>query len=259
MNNKSEEKEEKKSGGKGEFEEINDEKEEDKKEEKEQDKKEFEEKEEIKEEKKEEEKQEEKEKEKVNLEEKEEEEEVKEQEIDKKSENRIVEMIDEIFQEVKKGVIGKEKENEIPKYNALFYTESLDKLSLLYNDYISKNINIYTINTPNKPKDFLIGIYPKIIIAKKENDNEDKIYGICGINFDIDENKEYILKINHISVYDNNKDILNQFIELIEKEIKYKIIEIEIIKDNREKNNILIEILKLKNLMNIRIVMIKLL
>ena len=157
-------------------------------------------------------------------------------------------MIDEIFQEVKKGVIGKEKEkeNEIPTYKAIFYTESLDKLSLLYNDYISKNINIYSINTPNKPKDFLIGIYPKIIIAKKENDNEDKIYGICGINFYIDENKEYILKINHISVCDNNKDILNQFIELIEKEIKYKIIEIEIIKDIREENNTLIEILKNK-------------
>ena len=166
----------------------------------------------------------------------------KEEENDKKnSESKIVEIVDDIFKEAKKGI----KEIEIPTYKTLFYTESLDKLSLLYNDYISKNANVYTTNTPNKSKDFLIGIYPKIIIAKKENDNEEKIYGICGINYYIDENKENILKINHISVCDNNKDILNQFFELIEKEIKYKIIEIELDKNNRD-NDTLIEILKNK-------------
>ena len=91
----------------------------------------------------------------------------------------------------------------------------------------------------------MTGIYPKIIIIKKENVNEDKIYGICGINFYIDEKKEFILKINHISILENNKDLLNKMIDLIEKEIKFRIIEIDLVKD-KEENNALIEILNNK-------------
>ena len=64
----------------------------------------------------------------------------KDEENDKiNSESKIVEIVDDIFKEAKKGI----KEIEIPTYKTLFYTESLDKLSLLYNDYISKNANVY--------------------------------------------------------------------------------------------------------------------
>ena len=162
------------------------------------------------------------------------------------SESKIEEEIDGVNQQIQ----NENKEEEVvPTYSSLFFTESLDKLSLIYNNYLSTNPTIYTPNAPNKSRDFIIGIYPKIIIAKKEKVDEDKIYGICGINYYIDENKENVLKINHISVCENNKDILTKMIESIEKEIKFKIIEIELVKDNntREQNNILMEILESKD------------
>ena len=188
-------------------------------------------------------------KEKENIEEKEKTEtnnekiEVKEDENNQRhGDSKILEEID--------GVIQQDKENNsevITTYSAKFFTESLDKLSYLYNNYLSTNPNIYTSNIPNKSNDFICGIYPKIIIAEKEKANDDKIYGICGINFYIDENKEYILKINHISVNDNNENILKKFIELIENEIKYKIIEIELVNDDRNENDKLVELLKNKD------------
>ena len=170
-------------------------------------------------------------------------EEKKEEDNNKKhSDSKIEEEIDEVLQQTQN---ENKEEVKIPTYSPLFFTESLDKLSFLFNDYLNSNPNIFTTYTPNKSSDFVTGIYPKIIIIKKENVNEDKIYGICGINFYIDENKEFILKINHISVLENNKDLLNKMIDLIEKEIKFRIIEIDLVKD-KEENNALIEILNNK-------------
>ena len=170
-------------------------------------------------------------------------EEKKEEDNNKKHSNsKIEEEIDEVLQQTQN---ENKEEVKIPTYSPLFFTESLDKLSYLFNDYLNSNPNIFTTYTPNKSRDFVTGIYPKIIIIKKENVNEDKIYGICGINFYIDENKEFILKINHISVLENNKDLLNKMIDLIEKEIKFRIIEIDLVKD-KEENNALIEILNNK-------------
>ena len=217
-------------------------KEEENKEIKEEDKKEIkeEEKKEIKEDEKKDTKEEEKKDEEIDK--KEEKHEEKEEDNKKQSDSKIEEEIDEVIQQAQN---ENKKEEIIPTYSPLFFTESLDKLSFLYNDYLNSNPNIYTTNSPNKSKDFISGIYPKIIIVKKDNVNEDKIYGICGINYYIYDNKEFILKINHISVCDNNKDLLNKMIDLIEKEIKYQIIEIELVKD-RDENNELIEILKNK-------------
>ena len=172
--------------------------------------------------------------------------ETNEEKIEQKhSESKIEEEIDEVVQQIQN---ENKEEKIIPTYSATFFVESLDKLSFLYNNYLSSDPTIYTPNTQNKSREFITGIYPKIIIAKKDKVNEDKIYGICGINFYLDENKEYILKINHISVCENNKDILDKIIELVEKEIKYKICEIELLKNNniREENNILKEILESK-------------
>ena len=169
--------------------------------------------------------------------------EVKEDENNQRqADSKILEDID--------GVIQQDKENNsevITTYSAKFFTESLDKLSYLYNNYLSTNPYIYTKNIPNKSNDFICGIYPKIIVAEKDKANDDKIYGICGINFYTDENKEYILKINHISVNDNNEDILKKFIELIENEIKCKITEIELVNDDRNENDKLVELLKNKD------------
>jgi hypothetical protein len=170
-----------------------------------------------------------------------------EKEKQEHKDSKIGEEIEEMIDHDKNKIENKEEEK--PTYSASFFTESLDKLSLLYNEYLSKNPNIYTPYTPNKSRDFLTGIYPKIIIAKKDNENEDKIYGICGINFYIDENKEYVLKINHISVFENNKDLLNKMIESIENDIKAKIKEIELVEDknnNIDDKNILREILECK-------------
>ena len=160
----------------------------------------------------------------------------------KQNDLKIEEEIDDVLLKESKVDNGPQKEEKIPNYISSFFTESIDKLTLLYNDYLSTNPNIYTTFTPNNSKDFIFGIYPKIIIAKNDQENEDKIYGLSGINYYINEDKEFILKINHLSVNDNNKDILNKIIDLIERDIKYKIIEIDLIKDN----NILLEVLQNK-------------
>ena len=162
----------------------------------------------------------------------------KEDENDQKhSYSKIEEEIDAVIQQEKKSDNNKEESN--PSYSAYFFTESLDKLSLLYNDYLSTNPIIYTSYTPNNSKDFITGIYPKIIIAKKDNEAEDKIYGICGINFYRNENQDYVLKINHISACHNNNEILNKLIEKIENEILCKQKEIEILEEiNAKEGNV---------------------
>ena len=167
-----------------------------------------------------------------------------EREVNKKnSDSKIEEEIDAVNQHEKP---DNNKEKEIPTYSASFFTESLDKLSSLYNDYLSTNPVSYTSFTPNNSKDFITGIYPKIIVVKKDNVTEDKIYGICGINFYMDENQEYILKINHISVWGNNNEILNKLIEKVENEIICNIKEIEMPEENdiREGNVDLVKILE---------------
>ena len=167
-----------------------------------------------------------------------------EREVNKKnSDSKIEEEIDAVNQHEKP---DNNKEKEIPTYSASFFTESLDKLSSLYNDYLSTNPVSYTSFTPNNSKDFITGIYPKIIVVKKDNVTEDKIYGICGINFYMDENQEYILKINHISAWDNNNEILNKLIEKVENEIICNIKEIEMPEENdiREGNVDLVKILE---------------
>ena len=170
--------------------------------------------------------------------------EVKEEEVNKRnSDSKIEEEIDAVNQHEK---IDNNKEKEIPTYSASFFTESLDKLSSLYNDYLSTNPVSYTSFTPNNSKDFITGIYPKIIVVKKDNVTEDKIYGICAINFYMDENQEYILKINHISAWGNNNEILNKLIEKVENEIICNIKEIEMPEENdiREGNVDLVKILE---------------
>ena len=170
--------------------------------------------------------------------------EVKEEEVNKRnSDSKIEEEIDAVNQHEK---IDNNKEKEIPTYSASFFTESLNKLSSLYNDYLSTNPVSYTSFTPNNSKDFITGIYPKIIVAKKDNVTEDKIYGICAINFYMDENQEYILKINHISAWGNNNEILNKLIEKVENEIICNIKEIEMPEENdiREGNVDLVKILE---------------
>ena len=167
-----------------------------------------------------------------------------EREVNKKnSDSKIEEEIDAVNQHEKP---DNNKEKEIPTYSASFFTESLDKLSSLYNDYLSTNPVSYTSFTPNNSKDFITGIYPKIIVVKKDNVTEDKIYGICGINFYMDENQEYILKINHISAWGNNNEILNKLIEKVENEIICNIKEIEMPEENdiREGNVDLVKILE---------------
>ena len=170
--------------------------------------------------------------------------EVKEDKVNKKnSDSKIEEEIDAVNQHEKP---DNNKEKEIPTYSASFFTESLDKLSSLYNDYLSTNPVAYTSFTPNNSKDFITGIYPKIIVVKKDNTTEDKIYGICGINFYMDENQEYILKINHISAWGNNNEILSKLIEKVENEIICNIKEIEMPEENdiREGNVDLVKILE---------------
>ena len=163
---------------------------------------------------------------------------------EKHSYSKIEEEIDAVIQQEKKS--NDKTAILIPTYSAYFFTESLDKLTSLYNDYLSSNPTIYTPFTPNNSKDFIKGIYPKIIAVKEDKVTDDTIYGICGINYYINENQEYVLKINHISVLKNNNDILNKLIEKIENEILCNQKEIEIVEGNniREGNDNILKILE---------------
>ena len=129
-----------------------------------------------------------------------------------------------------KSIEEKIEEEEKKEYIINYFTGTLEELNILYEDYLSRiqdNIK-KEIYFPEQTKDFICNLYPKIIIAKEKKENIDKINGICGINNYIDNNNELILKINHISSIETNKEIIDKFIDLIESTLEYKIIEIEL-------------------------------
>ena len=133
--------------------------------------------------------------------------------------------------------IEKEKQKKEEIYEINWFTDSLDELTYLYNEYLSKikkNIK-ESFYFPEKGKYFIKQIYPKIIIAKKNKEKNNKIYGICGIYYYIDKNNNLILKIHHISSIENKKEIFSKFIDLIENTLNYKILEFEL-KNNIKKN-----------------------
>ena len=74
-------------------------------------------------------------------------------------------------------------------------------------------------------------------MAKENN----KVIGICGLNYynDNNNNNELILKINHISANEMNKDIIDRFIDLIDNSLDYKIMEIEFKNNQNELFDIL--------------------
>ena len=136
------------------------------------------------------------------------------------------------------------------KYKCFWYRDTFNKFKNLYKEYypkLSKTI-IDTFNINKNSNKFLNGINPKIIICQNE---ESKIYGLCGINY-YDEQNKLILKINHLSSLDKDGDeednifyqnkkiefqIYDNFIELI-KTLPYQIIELTL-NINQQDNNIL--------------------
>ena len=133
------------------------------------------------------------------------------------------------------------KEEEKPKYEINWFINHLDELTPIYNDYLTTIPNSikYDFYFPETAKDFIKGIYPKIIIAKeiKPNSNN-KICGICGTNYYINDKNEIILKINHISAVETNKEIINNFLDLIEKNLDFKIVEIDFNNNINNKNDL---------------------
>ena len=133
------------------------------------------------------------------------------------------------------------KEEEKPKYEINWFTNHLDELTPIYNDYLTTIPNSikYDFYFPETAKDFIKGIYPKIITAKENKSNSNnKICGICGTNYYINDKNEIILKINHISAVETNKEIINSFIDLIEKNLDFKIVEIEFNNNINNKNEL---------------------
>ena len=133
-----------------------------------------------------------------------------------------------------------QKEDEKEKYEINWYTNHLDELIQIYNDYLTTipNSTKYNFYFPKTAKDFIKGIYPKIITAKSNKSNSNKICGICGTYYYINDDNDIILKINHISAEDTNKEIINNFLDLIENNLDYKIIEYEFIKNVNDKNDL---------------------
>ena len=133
------------------------------------------------------------------------------------------------------------KEEEKPKYEINWFTNHLDELTPLYKDYLTTIPNSikYDFYFPETAKDFIKGIYPKIIIAKENKPNSNnKICGICGTNYYFNNKNEIILKINHISAVETNKEIINKFLDLIEKNLDFKIVEIEFNNNINNKNDL---------------------
>ena len=144
------------------------------------------------------------------------------------------------------------KEGNI-NFNYIWYNDSFksfNKFKTLYNEYYKKlspiTIDTFTLN--KNPEELIYGINSKIIICQKEN--SDKIYGICGVNYNVEgiDNNKLILKINHISSLEKDEDgtdvnfyqkekmenkIYEKFIEKI-KTLPYQIIEVNI--NDNEKN-----------------------
>ena len=141
--------------------------------------------------------------------------------------------------------IKEEEEEKKPEYIINWFTGSLEELTALYNDYLSSISQSLTKNNnynfPEKVNYFITGIYPKIIIAKEKKENNTKINGICGINYYLNDRNKLILKINHISAINTNKDIINNFLDLIENTLDYQTIEIEL--NTKENKDNLYEIL----------------
>ena len=142
------------------------------------------------------------------------------------------------------------------KFNYIWYRDSFNKLKTLYNEYYKKlsTIIINTLSLNENAEELIYGINSKIIICQKENN--DKIYGICAVNYCLDSinNNNLILKINHISSLEKDDEgtddnyyqkekmeykIYEQFIEKI-KTLPYQIIEINF--NVNEKNKELLDI-----------------
>ena len=99
---------------------------------------------------------------------------------------------------------SKQKEEKIEEgkkvqkdYEAYWYTDSIEELDPIYNNFIS-NLSESVKNSmdiPKSSKNFMKGIYPKIIVLKDKNDNDkNKISGICGLNYSYTKNNELFLK-----------------------------------------------------------------
>jgi len=145
---------------------------------------------------------------------------------------------------IKSQIEEDKKEDEKPKYEINWYTNYLDELTQIYNDYLTiiPNSTKYDFYFPKTAKEFIKGIYPKVITAKNDKSNSNKICGICGTYYYINDDNDIILKINHISAEDTNKEIINNFLDLIENNLDYKIIEYEF-KNKLNNKNDLYEIL----------------
>ena len=99
--------------------------------------------------------------------------------------------------------------NENHKYKITFYKNSLNSFNEKYYQFYYSTIPEIFINFFNIKKDILSFYnekFPNILLIKKKKSN--KIKGICGISYIIDNNEKIILKINHISS-NNLKDYQN--------------------------------------------------
>ena len=183
----------------------------------------------------------------------EEEEKLKREEEKKKIEEKnksksIKSEIEEDINDDEQNKDNNEEKKEIETYDINWFTGLLEEIEPIYSNYLPAipQYIIDCLSIPEKIKDLITGIYPKIIIAKKNTEDNNKIYGICCINNYIDNNDELVVKINHISAIETN--IINKFLDLIDTTLKNKTTEI-IIKNINEissVNNELYQILSEK-------------
>jgi hypothetical protein len=97
-----------------------------------------------------------------------------------------------------------DKEEENIEYKCIWFNDAFNNFKNIYNEYYNKLskkiIELFSLN--NNPDNFICGISPKIAICKNNNN---EIYGICAVNYYLDNNK-LILKINHLSSLKKEKE-----------------------------------------------------
>ena len=138
---------------------------------------------------------------------------------------------------------NKQDNNNKFKFNYTWFQDSFNKFKNIYNEYYNKlsqkTIEIFSLN--KNVDELIYGINPKILICQKEEEINNKIYGICAISYFYEKNK-LILKINHISSLekDDNEEndsfyqkekmefkIYDHFVELV-KSLPYQILELNL-------------------------------
>ena len=121
------------------------------------------------------------------------------------------------LQKAKKNVTKNKNIDNI--YKTMWFIDSVKEFKKNYESYydnISLEI-IYAFNLNNNPNSLFEGNQSKILINKKISNNN--IFGLCAVNFYLDNYNNKILKIKHLSVVEKDEENINYYKEKMQFKI----------------------------------------